>query len=138
MKLVISYFLTTVVFFLIDMTWLGFVAKNFYREHLGSFLSDQVNWIAAVVFYLIYIVGIFIFAILPGVQEQSARHAFCLGAALGLLCYATYDLTNLATLNDWPIKVVVVDMAWGAILTGVVAFAGFHIHQKVHLWLGGV
>ncbi|WP_462249641.1 DUF2177 family protein [Ekhidna sp.] len=128
-KLIISYLLTTVVFFAVDLLWLGVIAKNFYGKHLADFLADQVNWTAAIVFYLLFIIGIFLFVILPAHEKQSLMHAIVYGALFGFFTYATYDLTNLATLNNWPIKVVVVDILWGMVLTGTVSASGYYITQ---------
>ncbi len=132
MKLVISYLLTTVVFFAIDLTWIGLVAKKFYWGNLGNLLKDDINWIAALVFYLLYIIGIFVFAILPAVEKDSVTSAILYGALFGFFCYATYDLTNLATLKGFPLKLVVVDMIWGTVLTGLVSTSGFYITRWVH------
>ncbi|MFT4544160.1 MAG: putative membrane protein [Bacteroidia bacterium] len=131
MKLILSYFLTTLVFFAIDLTWIGLVAKKFYWSNIGGLLKDDINWVAALVFYLLYIAGIFIFAILPAVETDSVKSAVIYGALFGFFCYATYDLTNLATLKGFPLKVVVVDMIWGTILTGLVSTAGFFITRWV-------
>lgn len=128
-KQLLSYLLTTVVFFIIDMTWLGYIAKEFYGTHLVNFLSPQVNWVAAIVFYLLFIIGIFIFAILPAVEKSSWTHALIYGGLFGFFAYATYDLTNLATLTNWPIKVVVVDIIWGFVLTASVSVSGYFITQ---------
>lgn len=119
------YLSTVPVFFLIDMVWLGFVAKGFYRKHLDFILSSKVNWPAAIGFYLIFIAGILIFAVLPGVERNSLGRAALLGGLFGFFTYATYDLTNLATIKDWPVIVVIVDIAWGIVLCSVVAAAGF-------------
>lgn len=132
MKLILSYFLTTLVFFAIDLTWLGLVAKKFYWQQLGDLLKENVNWTAAIIFYLIYIVGIFIFSILPAVENDSVKHALFYGALFGFFAYATYDLTNLATLKGFPVKVVFVDILWGIVLTGAVSTAGFYITRWVH------
>ncbi len=126
-KLILSYFLTSLVFFAVDMLWLGLLAKDFYRKYLGGFLSDRVNWTAAIIFYLIFIVGIFVFVILPAVEKSSLLKAIGLGAFFGFITYATYDLTNLATLKNWPLTIVIVDMAWGAVLTAIVSAAGYGI-----------
>jgi len=121
------YFLTVPVFFLIDLIWLGVVAKNFYQKNLKYILSPDVNWTAAIVFYLIYIVGILIFAVLPAVAKDSLRHAVVWGALFGFFTYATYDLTNLALLKDWPLNIVFVDILWGVVLCSVVASLSFYI-----------
>jgi uncharacterized membrane protein len=126
-KILSGYALTTIVFFVIDIIWLGVIAKDIYQKYLGSFLTDQVNWVAAVIFYLLYIVGILVFAVYPGVQKESALVALLLGAFLGVIAYATYDLTNLATLKNWPIQIVFIDIIWGAVLTGIVSISSFYI-----------
>ncbi len=130
-KLFISYVLTFIVFFIIDMAWLGFIAKDLYKKYLGSFLSEQVNWVAAFIFYLLFIVGVFIFAILPSVEKNSLNSAIFLGALFGFFTYATYDLTNLATLKGWPLNIVFIDILWGSVLTGIVSTAGFYIVKYV-------
>ena len=130
-KLLLAYLLTSVVFFAIDLTWLGLVAKGIYAKYLGGFLSEQVNWTAAIIFYLLFIVGIFLFVILPAVEKSSWQHALIYGASFGFFTYATYDLTNLATLKGWPLPIVFIDIAWGMVLTGSVSLAGFAITQYV-------
>ncbi len=131
-KLLLSYFLTFIVFFILDMAWLGFIAKDLYKKHLGTFLSAEVNWPAAIVFYLLFIVGVFIFAILPAVEKNQVSSAVLLGALFGFFTYATYDLTNLATMKDWPIRIVVIDLIWGSFLTSVVSTAGYYIVKFVN------
>lgn len=123
------YALTVPVFFAIDMVWLGVIARGFYRRQLGSILSPQVNWPAAVAFYLLYIAGILFFAVRPALGSNSWGQAAVLGALFGLFTYATYDLTNLATIKDWPIAVVVVDMVWGMCLCALVALASFSVSK---------
>ncbi len=119
---VFLYLLTLVIFFLIDMIWLGLVAKNFYRSQLGEMLSPKVNWAAAILFYLLFIAGLQLFVIAPALAGAGALPALWRGALFGLIAYATYDLTNLATLKNWPLLVTVVDLAWGAMLGGAVSF----------------
>lgn len=130
MQNLIIYAVTTVIFFGIDIIWLGFIAKNLYREKLGFILSPEVNWVAAVIFYLLYIAGIMNFAVLPALKEQSWQTALIQGALLGILCYATYDLTNMATIKNWPLVIVVVDILWGAVLTGSCALISYTIAAK--------
>lgn len=129
-KLLSLYALTAIVFFAIDMLWLGLIAKNLYQKYLGKFLGE-VNWTAAIIFYLIYIAGILIFAVEPGILKDSIKKTVILGALFGAIAYATYDLTNLATLKDWPIQIVFIDILWGAVLTSTVATAGFYIYKFI-------
>lgn len=119
------YLLTIPVFFAIDLLWLGVVAKNFYQNHLAHLLSPTVNWPAALLFYFMYIVGIILFAVKPGLDAGSLAKAAIWGALFGFFTYATYDLTNLATLREWPIKVVIVDIAWGTLLCTLVASGSY-------------
>ena len=119
------YLVTFAAFFTIDMLWLGLVARKFYRQQIGFLLSPNPNWTAAILFYLIFIAGILVFAVLPGLLSGSLRKAVLLGAFLGLLTYSTYDLTNLATVKDWPLSLTIVDMIWGIFLASSVTFIGY-------------
>ncbi|WP_020674673.1 DUF2177 family protein [Geopsychrobacter electrodiphilus] len=121
------YLLTIPLFFAIDLLWLGVVAKNFYQNNLSHLLSPAVNWSAALLFYFMYIAGIILFAVKPGLDAESLGKAAIWGALFGFFTYATYDLTNLATLRDWPIKVVVVDIVWGTLLCTLVATGSYQI-----------
>ena len=121
------YILTIPIFFLVDIIWLGYIAKGFYRKNLAFVLSPEVNWPAAVSFYLIYIVGILFFAVAPALERESLARAFAWGALYGFFTYATYDLTNMALIKGWPLKIVVVDILWGMILCAVVAAASFSV-----------
>jgi uncharacterized membrane protein len=118
------------VFFVMDMIWLGVIAKNFYREQLGFLMKTNINWIAAVSFYIIFIVGLVVFVIGPAIQKGNWKAAIYYGAFFGLVTYATYDLTNLATLKDWPIKMSLVDIAWGMFLSASVSVSTFFIITK--------
>lgn len=108
------------IFFLIDMLWLGVVAKDFYAAKIG-YLLGPVNWTAALIFYALFLCGLVFFAMYPAVQAGSVARAFAYGAFFGLVTYATYDLTNQATIKDWPLIVTVVDMIWGTVLGSVVS-----------------
>ena len=125
------YLATIPVFFAIDMLWLGFVARNFYQTNLRHLLSPDVNWPAAFLFYFIYIAGILLFAVRPGLEAQSLAKACLWGALFGFFTYATYDLTNLATLRDWPVNVVLVDILWGTVLCTLVAGGSYLIGLKL-------
>lgn len=126
------YLLTVPVFFAIDMLWLGLVAVNFYQASLDHLLSEQVNWGAALAFYCMYIGGILYFAVLPALATGTIKKALVDGAFFGFITYATYDLTNLATLADWPLNVVIVDIAWGTVLCSWVALLSFLIGKQMY------
>jgi uncharacterized membrane protein len=125
------YVLTVPVFFAIDILWLGVIARGFYRRNLGFILSPDVNWVAAVGFYLIYIAGIIFFAVRPSLVSSSLSEAALLGGLFGFFTYATYDLTNMATIKDWPFKIVVVDILWGTCLCALVAGLSFLIARRL-------
>jgi uncharacterized membrane protein len=120
--MILLYIITLVVFFFIDMIWLGVVAKGFYRRHLGALMSPKVNWISAMLFYLLFIVGLLVFAVRPALVAGIPINALFYGALLGLISYATYDLTNLATLKDWALIVTIIDLIWGTVLGGIVSY----------------
>ena len=131
-SILISYLLTFVVFLVVDMLWLGIIAKNLYQKYLSDFLADDVNWTAAIIFYFIYVIGISIFAIYPAINKDSVFNAILMGALFGFFTYATYDLTNLATLKGWPLTIVFIDILWGTILSAIVSFSGFHIVKWIN------
>lgn len=130
MKYILLYLAATLVFFAIDMVWLGWLAKDFYWTKLDHVLTDQINWTSALIFYMIYIGGILYFAVLPGFEIGTWQSALIKGALLGFLCYATYDLTNMALIKEWPLIVVIVDILWGTFLTGSVAVLTYLIGGK--------
>lgn len=121
------YLLTSLSFFLIDMVWLGLIAKNLYRNNIGHLMADKVNWLPAIVFYLLYIVGILIFAVVPFLKTGDWQQATLWGALFGFFTYMTYDLTNSATLKDWSNLVTIADIIWGTVLCASVATVSFFI-----------
>lgn len=125
MSLLKTYLIAFSVFLVIDLLWLGVVAKSFYFRHLEPFFAEKINWPAAFIFYILFVAGILIFAVMPALERQSLSRAVVYGALFGFFTYATYDLTNLATLRNWPIIIVIVDMLWGTVLCAVVATAGY-------------
>ncbi len=127
------YAIALPVFFAIDMVWLGLVAKDFYRGQIGTLMKSDVNWTAAIIFYLIFILGLVVFVITPAVERGSWTHALLFGALFGFVCYATYDLTNLAVAKDWPLLVTIVDMAWGAVLAASISTVTYFIASKIGL-----
>lgn len=125
-----AFIATLAVMAVLDGLWLGLVARSFYRQHLGFLMAEAPNWIAAGAFYVIYAIGVTVFATAPGVEEGNALAAAWRGALFGFVAYATYDLTNMATLRGWPTIVTVVDMAWGTALSAAVAgLAAFLVLQ---------
>jgi len=125
------YAIALPVFFAIDMVWLGLIAKDFYRAQIGTLMKPDVNWTAAIIFYLIFIAGLVVFVITPAVEKSSWMQALLFGALFGLVCYATYDLTNLAVAKDWPLLVTIVDLAWGAVLAASVSVVTYFIASKI-------
>lgn len=121
------YFATLAVFFAVDMVWLGLVARTFYKKHLGFLMAPEVNWWAALIFYVLFIVAVLVFVVVPGIRSGDLQGTLLKAAFFGLITYATYDLTNLATVKDWPVVITVVDMIWGTVLTTVVSAAGYFI-----------
>jgi uncharacterized membrane protein len=119
------YAVAVITFFIIDLIWLGVVARSFYQNQMGHLMRTDVNWPAAIVFYLVFVVGIIVLAVWPAVERQSLGHALAHGALLGLVTYAAYDLTNLATLEGFPIRVVMVDMVWGTVLCATVSAVAY-------------
>ncbi len=123
------YLVTLVVFFAIDIVWLGVVAKNIYRQNIGHLMADKVNWLAAGLFYLLYILGIVYLAVNPALRGQGFLYALRMGLIFGFFTYMTYDLTNLATLKDWSLKVTIMDIAWGTLLGGSVASISYGLSK---------
>lgn len=119
------YASTLVGFVTIDLVWLAVVARGFYREHLGFLLADHVNWWVAASFYLLFAAGVLVFAVTPSLQAGSLPRALGLGGLLGLVTYGTYDLTNLATVEGWPLIVTLVDLAWGTVLAATASGIGY-------------
>jgi len=130
-KAAVLYALTVPVFFAVDMVWLGLVAKKLYARQIGHLMSAKVQWAPALLFYFLFIAGILVFVVLPALSKGSPGRALLFGALFGLISYATYDLTNLATLRDWPLLIVVVDLGWGMVLTAAVSGASFWIARRI-------
>ena len=125
------FLIALTVFFAIDMIWLVLVARKFYQQQIGFLMKSDINWIAAIIFYLLFIFGLVTLVISPAVEKHSWLHALLFGALFGLITYATYDLTNLATLKDWPILVTVVDLIWGTVLSASISVITYLISVKL-------
>ncbi len=121
----VAFIFTAIVFLALDFVWLGFVAKDFYRTQIGALMLEKPLLGVAFTFYLLYAIGIVYFAIMPALETDSWVRAMTNGALLGLIAYATYDLTNLATLRGWSVKLSIVDLAWGTLVTSLAATAGY-------------
>jgi uncharacterized membrane protein len=121
------YGITLCIFFAIDLVWLTLIAKNFYNKHIGFMLRPDVNWTAAIIFYLLFILG---FVIKPSLDMQSWKNALVMGALFGLITYATFDLTNLALIKDWSLLVTIVDLCWGAFIASAVSTISYLITTK--------
>lgn len=125
------YLACVAVFFALDLTWLGVVAKGFYQQQLGHLMRPDVIWWAAILFYLIYVAAIVVLCVQPAVEKASLGRALALGAVFGLAAYAAFDLTSLALLKDFPVRAVVVDLAWGTVLTASVSAAGYWVAGRL-------
>jgi uncharacterized membrane protein len=123
------YLVSVPIFFVIDMIWLGVVASSFYKNQLGAMM--QISWTPAIAFYLIYLVGLIIFAVYPAVLSGSWKTALISGALFGFFTYATYEMTNLATLKDWPLILVPVDILWGTVLGASVSVVTYYVYSLI-------
>lgn len=123
----LRYFLSLLIFLGIDALWLGFISKDLYSRFLGPLLKENPNYIAALIFYLLYPIGIVVLSINPGLKNDSLTVTLLNGALLGLIAYSAYDLTNLATLKGWPVQITVIDIAWGIFITGITSGLTFLI-----------
>ena len=127
------YLITLPVFFGIDLIWLIFIARKFYSDSLGFIMSKNPNWLAAIIFYFLFAAGLVFFVISPALEKRVWLNVLLSGALFGLICYATYDLTNLATLKNWPILVTIVDLIWGTVLSASVSIISYLIAVKMGL-----
>ncbi len=126
MKTVIVAYLGTIVTFLVaDALWIGVIARSFYKEQIGDLMLPSPNLPVAALFYLFFAGAIVLFAVTPGLKTASLSTAMVYGGILGLAAFGTYDITNLATLKNWPLKMSLVDMAWGTFVTGLAASGGY-------------
>ena len=116
---------TGATMFALDLLWLGVVAKGLYARHMGELLNPQVKWVPAILFYIVYVAAVVVFVVMPAAERRSMARAAGMGAFFGFAAYATYDLTSLALIRGFPLAVVIVDLAWGAVLTATAAGAGY-------------
>jgi len=132
-RYLIAYFSTLFAFLILDGLWLGVLMGSTYKAQIGPMMLDSPRILPAALFYAFYVVGIIVFAILPGIEAQQWQRAALLGALLGLMAYGAYDMTNLATLKGWPLQISLIDIAWGAVVTALSAIAGYF---AVNAWAG--
>lgn len=130
MRIIKAYLIAFVVFFLIDLVWLVVVARKLYQQELGYIMREKPNWIVAALFYFIFIAGLLFFVINPALEKNRWTYALFAGMLFGLITYSTYDLTNLATLKDWPIMITIIDLIWGTSLGGLVSTVTFFVLKK--------
>lgn len=116
-----NYIVALVIFLVIDMVWLLFIAKSLYSKYLGYLMAEKVNFGAAFLFYMIFIVGLLFFVINPALAKESLGFAIMAGALFGLVTYSTYDLTNMATIKNWPTLITVLDLIWGSFVSSATA-----------------
>ena len=132
MKVLLSSFIcVSLIFLIVDMIWLSIMVKSFYRPNLSSLLTDKPVMWAAISFYLIYVIGLFIIVLEPALANNSLKQAFWYGLVLGIVAYGTYNFTNMATVSNWSPYVVFVDTAWGGVLTGSSSILGIFIAKKI-------
>lgn len=130
---IIRFVVAGVIFALIDAVWLSLVANKFYKSQIGGLLLEKPNFVAAVLFYVIFLIGLVVFVLSPSIAAQDWTWALGLGALFGFVTYATYDLTNLSTLKGFTVKLVIVDMAWGTLVSSVVSVSAY---MMLTAWFG--
>lgn len=126
-----NFIITFIVFMTIDLIWLGVVAKNLYNKYLGYIMTKNINWMAAIIFYMIFVIGMLLFVIQPALAKDSVQYLILYGMAYGFITYATYDLTNLATLKDWPLEITIIDLIWGTTLSTLTSYFSYLIINKL-------
>jgi uncharacterized membrane protein len=127
------FFIALPIFLVIDMIWLTLLAKDFYSKQIGFLMAKNPNLLAALIFYFLFIVGLALFVIMPSLEKKQLLQALFMGAFFGLVTYSTYDLTNLATVKNWPILVTVIDLIWGTFVSASVSVITYLLIQKFNL-----
>lgn len=130
MYFVKSYLVSLVFFIIFDLLWIGVIAKKMYAEKLSFIMSPQINFVPVILFYLLFVVGLLLMVVFPAIEKKSWTHALLYGILFGLVTYATYDLTNLATLKNWPLSITIIDLIWGSFLSAATSVISFLIIQK--------
>lgn len=131
LKLVVSYITTAAVMVVIDLVWLGVIAKPMYQAGIGHLMAEKPNIAAAISFYTLFPFGLMIFAILPESAEAGWKNTALLAALFGFFTYATYDLSNLATLKNYPLRLALIDILWGTLVSAIAATAGKWMFNRI-------
>lgn len=131
LKYLYLYLITFGIFLIVDLIWLNFIAKNLYQKEIGTLLLKNPNIVPAILFYALFIVALLILVLVPGIQSYTLTKTLLIGAVFGFITYATYDLTNLATLQGWSLKMTIVDLIWGTSVSTLVTFLGYIIGSKI-------
>jgi len=129
MNYVKMYIIAFIAFIVIDGIWLLFISKNLYQSEIGHLMADKAKLLPAVIFYLIFLVGLVYFVINPAIVSKDVVKLLFSAALFGLITYATYDLTNLATLKNWPLKITIIDLIWGTSLSTIVSYITYMIYR---------
>lgn len=132
-KWIATYLGMIVFMFVIDLIWLSVIAKPVYQQGIGHLMAAEPNLIYAGLFYLVYVLGLLWFAIKPNSASQGIKRVFVTGTTVGFLVYASYDLTNLALLKDWPLGLSLMDISWGTLLSGISASVGKMIFDRLNV-----
>jgi uncharacterized membrane protein len=125
------FLIAFIIFIFIDLLWLGLIAKSLYQRELGHLMKQNINFIVAIIFYLIFVIALSVFVIVPGIEGESIVKVILLGALFGFASYATYDLTNYATIEGFPLKMVIIDLIWGSSLGTLTSLLTFLIYKGV-------
>lgn len=120
-----------IIFLAIDFLWLGLIANKLYKQELGDLMKKDVNYVAAIIFYVIFMIALTVFVIVPGIESKSIAKVLLLGALFGLASYATYDLTNYATLANFPLKIVIIDLIWGTAVSTITSLLTYLVYQML-------
>lgn len=133
-KNILLFIVAMIVFLVIDLLWLGVIAQGFYQEHLGELLSDEFKLVPAVIFYIAFIIGLVYLVLKPGIDKNSYKQVFIFSILYGIATYGAYDLTNYATMRDFPLLIVVVDLTWGTLLTITTSTISYYIYTRFIKW----
>jgi uncharacterized membrane protein len=136
MTYIIAYVASLIVFGVLDAIWLTTMASRLYRPALGEILLDDLRLVPALAFYFLYPIGLVVFAAIPAVRAESAATAIAYGALFGFLAYATYDLTNYATLRNWTLQITIIDLVYGAVVAALTSLAAYFAIRAASPWFG--